>query len=324
MRNLTRWMLVIGLGVIGLGVIGWQCAWSTPVRAEEPGQAAPTFDGRQYVDLALEEKVGEPRVIERQPLFDNFPFLQLRAGDKLLKGKRWIGFHKGGEGYFSKNESYFLKSGDKYYKLEVREPAGRHFASGQVPEQVPAQPTPLSLSGHHSLLFDWEFNLANATKLFAQSTGGPNEAITLKSLADLKAALQKDFPETVRDEEVQIDAPYIAGEGTKRRAIFQGLGFDRHRNTVFKFQFEIGNDTFIQYRKNLIVGPRRVERYEFEGDQGSSGINGRPPHTPNPEAAAKARVAYDRMMAFQTLVNTFLVTPRIEPKPGTGKGGFGS
>ena len=271
---------------------------STPLHAADAQRAAPVFDGREILKTYIEEKVGEPNEIKRTPLFDNLPFLKLKTGDKLIKAKRWMRGGKGVKPHFDEDESYFLLSNGKYHPMQ----------SG-----VKEQGKKLILElGLYSLLFDWEVTLANATRLHKNY----NPSLTLKSFPNLKNALRKDFSQTLRDVgKVQISAPHLEGASKTRRAIFQGLGFDEYRNTVYKYHCEIGNDTYVEYRKNLIVGPRRVEREEFEGLHGGY-INGPMPYKPDPKIAAKARAEFKRMEKFQAIVNKFLV------KPHTNAAGF--
>lgn len=275
-----------------LTVLAAVCSQPHSLRAEETGRAAPILDGRKYVKNFIQEKVGEPREIKRMPVFDNLPFLKLKTGDQLVKARRWMKSRKGSQPRFDENESYFILSDGQYHSLQWK---------------VKEQGEKLVLeSAYLSLLFDWDVSLANA-KLLGDDFGNP---ITLKSLAALKNTLRKDFPRTLRDVgEVKIAAPYLAGIGRSKRAVFQGLGFDLYENTIFKYQFDVGNETYIQYRKNLVVGPRRVDRDEFEGVESHGNANAPAPYTPTPEAAAKAFFEYEQMKKFQAIVDKFLVKP---------------
>ena len=260
----------------------------------EIGQSVSDFDGRDSVKRSIQEKVAEPQKVQRTPLFDNLPFLKLKAGDQLIKARAWRKMSKGRKAAFDAKESYFLLSEEKYYGLETNEWEGK-----------------LQLrSDYYSLLFDWDVTLANATMLQPDS----DEAITPESFQKLKGALRENFPESLRDtKEIKIESPRLEGEGKSRRAIFQGLGFNRFKNTIFEYRSEIGNETYVQYRKDLIVGPSRVERREFEGEE-SHGMNGRGAYHPDPQTAARKRAEFDRMQKFQAIVNKFLVTPRVVSK----------
>lgn len=269
------------------------CVRSTPLSAEEPGQVAPMFNGRTHVSLWIHDKVGAPHEVKRAILFNNVPCLHLKHGDRLVKGKYWFKYGKSEKPHFAKTETYFLFSQGKYYGLEARE--GK---SNQL----------LLESACQSLLFDWKVDLQLARQLVG---GAFDESITLASFAKLEEALRKDFPETLCNvDKVKIQKPHLDGSGATRRAIFQGLGFDEYRNTVGKYQLEVGKGIYKLFRKNLIVGPRRVEREEFEGLH-MSGPNAAADYTPTPEAAAKARAAYERMTKFQAIVNKFLTRPRL-------------
>lgn len=106
----------------------------TPLRADD------VFDGRKSLAYDLQEKVGEPRVIERTPIFDNAPFLKLKAGDKLVRAKGWSKGGKGDKPQFNEFESYFLLTGGKYYRLDWG--------------GVQRNKKPVLLSAYQSLLFD--------------------------------------------------------------------------------------------------------------------------------------------------------------------------
>jgi hypothetical protein len=275
--------------------------WPVPYAArEEP--ATRTFDSSEYLKYTVEKEVGEPHEITRMPIFDNAPFLCLKPGDVLVKGKRWNDFGKGMEPAFEKRESYFVLSDKKYYWLEwVREENDKLL---------------LTL-GDSSLVFDWDVSLAHAKNLYDLDKANLGEAMTPKSFNRLKNALQKSFPETLRNtNKIHISAPHLEGRGRKARAVFQGLGFDRLRDTVFKYRYEVGNGIHVQYRENLIIGPPHIDRASFEGTKDYDGINAPPPYHPDPATAAKARAAYDRMITFQNIINRFLVKPR------TDQGGF--
>lgn len=295
MQTLLQKTLTMGW-MLGLAVI-----LACPAFCDEINrQSASVFDGRDYVKYAIQEKVAEPHEVHRTPLFEDLPFLKLKAGDQLIKARRWRDFHKGVKADFEKTESYFLLSGGKYYRLDARERNGK-----------------LDLISHnYSLLFDWEVTLANA-KLLEQVSG---EAITPKSLEDLKVELRKEFPESLREAgEIKIEAPHLEGEGKLRRAIFEGLSFERSDDTISKYRFEVGNETYQVYLKKLIIGPRIVEPEEFGEPEHNdfpniTTANRRFVITPTPEEALKKRAEFVRMQKFQAIVNKFLVRPRVVSK----------
>ena len=265
---------------------------STPLHAEEFGQPDEIFDGREYVKNSIEEKVGEPREIKRVPLFDNLPFLKLRAGDQLVKAKRWIRGGKDGKPRFDDEESYFLQTNNKYYFLRpVRENSDKL----------------LLIYGSDSVIFAWDFSLANATVLEQLDERAFGEKITVESFMNLQKDLQKEFPESLRASgKVTIETPHLEGNGNARRAIFQGLAFDRYRNTISKYQLEIGREAYIFKSKKLIVGPQRAGS---ESPRIKPYFNAVPKIKPTPEQVAKVRALEDHITKFQAIVNKVLVQP---------------
>jgi hypothetical protein len=266
------------------------CAMSTRVRADDVTHPKLIRDGRAKMKTLLVEKVGQPHEVKRTPLFEVLPFLKLRAGDTLVKGKYWNDFGKG-KGHFDNDESYFLLSHGKYYHLEAFDDN-----DGRV----------IVLVSYNSVLFDWDVTMKNATQLYENGGTAFGEPITLTSFYRLRQASRKNFATTLRDTgKIETEKPHLEGSGQTRHAIFQGLGFNWFCNTVFKYQLEVGNGIYKISRTNLIVGPRLVHKWEFEGFHGNDGIA----YDPKSQEPAKARAAYKRMTAFQNIVNRFLVTP---------------
>ena len=266
------------------------------MHAEEFGKAGVTLDSSKRNRYVIEDKVSDPHIVQRAPIFDNAPFLKLRKGDKLVRAKGWSKGGKGEKPQVNEFESYFLLNGGKYYRLDWG--------------GVQRNKKPVLLSADQSLLFDWDVSLANAKLLVKIDKNQFGESIIAKKFVNLKNALRKDFPNTLRDVGfVKINAPRLQGKGKTRRVIFQGLNFSRFTKTVFQYQLEVGNGIQIYYSKKLIVGPRRVLPEEFEAYKGNGYPNDRGSYTPDPARAAKARAAFNRMEKFRAIVNKFLAQP---------------
>jgi len=264
-------------------------------QAQSPDQTPRNLDGTELVARSIETKVGDAREFKHSELFANARFLRLKRGDKLVKGKKWFEDRKGGQPRFAETDSYYLQSGDKFYHLQLTSEKAGWVSLGQ---------------SHYSVLFDWKVSLKNAAKLLEIYPEMLGEPITLAKFNELKVKLAKDFPETVATTpDVEIMKPYLVeGSGKTNYAVFQGLGYDRFRNTIFKYQVEIGNGRYIQTRTNVLVGPPRIHRRMFE-KIATGGPNAGIYAEPDKETAAKNRAAFDRMVAFQTAINPYLVTP---------------
>lgn len=109
------------------------------------------YDYSKKIKSAIEKKeVGEPQEVTRTPLFDNLPFLQLKPGDKIVKGHRWHDRVKATEpGYYEKVD-YFVLSGGQYFYLSDTKLEAKSRLSNTI--QV--------------LLFDWPFSLQSATQIY--------------------------------------------------------------------------------------------------------------------------------------------------------------
>ncbi len=284
------------------------CMGSTPLRADEFGKADYEIDSSRDTRYYIQKEIVDPHVVQRTPIFDDTTFLQLKDSDQLVKGKRWIrpSFGKGvrdAKLEVEKNESYFLSAAGKYYYL------------GPVYEN---EDKLILREGYLSLLFDWEVTIANAQVIHKIEQVRSVEPIVSERFEELKSALHKGFPESAyKDGEVKIEAPRLDGEGKARRAIFQGITFNAYQNKIMKYQFEVGNETYIERRINLITGPRPVSRSEFQ-DPGpqqvfppGAKVSNQPYIGPKilPAKAAKARAAYNRALDFHEIVNRFLVQP---------------
>jgi hypothetical protein len=285
-------------------ILGFSALYLTSMCSADEGDFQPTsaFDSHSYLAYT-EEKVGEPREISQTPIFQNAPFLKLRPGDKLIRAKKWNDRTKGSESHFDKNESYFLQTGGKYYLLQWSN----------------AKDQALNLkSSYLSLLFDWEVNLKNALALQEIDDRRWENRIAPRSLGELKAALKEDFPETLRyTGEIAITKPHLQGTGEARRMVLQRLVFERFYDIIYLYQIEIGQNIYVWYRQPFIVGPRHVEHVEFDiGSLSPPSDTYRTDFDRSPEGKAIARIRareeYERMTAFQNIVNRFLVKPRTD------------
>lgn len=253
-------------------------------------------DYEATLNKSPEKEVGAPQIVEKTPIFDNAPFLHLKNGDNLVKGRRWNAFHKGVNGHFANYDSYFLSSNGKFY----------HIGSYGIKPKF-------NLSDvSYSFFFDWDFTPDNAARLYAINLHSSRFTypLNLQQYKDLRASLRKDFASSLRDDKgLVVREQRFAGEGKNKQAVFEGLFFDVSANAVFHYRVLIGPNTYAIKRRPLIKGPRPVRREEFEGRNGG-GINGPGPYYPTKEEAAGARSAYLKSQAFRKTVASVLPEPQ--------------
>ena len=245
-------------------------------------------DASKWVTHRPEKFIGSPRPIRRTPLFSNAPFLRLKPGDELVRGRRWFPESKE-RAHFARSDDLWLKSKGKYYYIGLN-------------------PSDTRLSAPYSVLFRWQVNLKAARRLHESSD--LDIALAPQKYRAMRAALRKDFKVMLRDDsDLKIRAPRLEGTGKMKRAVFEGLAFDAFTNTVYRYQQIIGDGIFLEFRKTLVAGPTHVSRSDFETPKPwhtSPGIQlNVPPPSSDYERAAK-RASYIKLQAFRRVVAPFL------------------
>lgn len=261
---------------------------AAPVAAREAGQQ---WDAHTYLAETASPTIGDERVLTRAPLFDDAPFLRLRSGDSLVEGRRWhAAHHKGGIGHFEATPSVFLRSDGRLFDLLTELKSGRldlRFAA-------------------NSTLFDWDVSLKNAgqlQRLFLSDI--KRKTFSLAQFEIIKKAVRAQFPEAVRDDSTpQIAPPALIGPANARRAVFEGLFYNGV--AVHKFRLEIGSGFWRYSMRPFLVGPPRVDRSEWDEKARVHGVINGPAYGPlNADTIARKRAAYDKMRAFDTLMEKF-------------------
>ena len=268
--------------------------WATAgIMLDADGRQA-CYDASKAIGRDPEKVIGSPRRIRRTPLFTNAPFLRLKPGDTLVKGRRWMEFHKGEDPHFTDHDYLWLKSKGKYYELAI-------FPLHKKLDYAP-----------RSVMFRWNVNLASARRLHLLALSDDAVPLTLPKYRALRAALRKDFSSMLRDDSgLKIRAPRLEGTGKTKRAVFEGLAFAEYRNTVYHYRQIIGDGVFLEFRKTLVAGPRRVHRWDFDEKEAAylqQFGNGPGPLTDQQRAAERA--AYQKMQAFRRVVAPLLPPPQ--------------
>lgn len=242
------------------------------------------FDAGKSV--SSEKTVGSPLEVVKMPVFDNAPFLHLKLGDKLVRGRRYIPMMKGDPAAFNDHDSYFLSSGGQFYDVN------------DFGREMKLKLWDVSTACH----FAWDLNLENASELHKISTRSSTFEflLSLEQYRAIRQAAGEHFADALRDDTgLTINQPHIVA--AEKYAVFESINFDRHTDTIFQYHVAIGPGVYRIRRKPLIVGPRRVRREEFEGREGG-GINGPGPYRPSKAEAAQARAEYQKMQAFHGIV----------------------
>lgn len=242
-----------------------------------------------------EQPVREINIVKDAPLFANLPFLRLRSGDQLVKGRTGWKDIKSGE--TRETDGFFLKRGGQYQKIWADERDGKRV-----------------LTEWESLgFFDWDVNQVNAEKLWLWSREA-SERLTIEQLRNLETALLPEFAEHLSrdwqfftefekfsrssfgDDAAPIPAPgflYAVTGDLKwpgRNFLFAGLGFDAHNATFYVFQMRFGQAGAVRRKKPILVGPEPVNGIEF-GDWGVPNGSGTPPATGRKLARLQAQQA---------------------------------
>jgi hypothetical protein len=227
--------------------------------------------------------------VNRNPIFDNAPFLHLRAGDKLVKAKEKRAWAKSSAA--SDRIEFYLLSDDKYYYLGTTEESGKIQL----------------FHAYDCLLFDWEMTLENATALRQILYPQYARSLTAKQFDSIVVAVQREMPEidlhfVLRGEPLEPDR--IISIPGQILAEFHGYAYEQFQNTVYEYSIKIGPTVFRITGKPLIRGPRHVERSEFE--RVIEGPNGTAGQDVDPKVAAVKKAEYDRMVQFQNLVDSLI------------------
>lgn len=258
------------------------------------------WDAHQSGDWFADKKFEAPHEIKRVPLFDNAPFLRLQAGDKLFAARRENGWRKGVLPRFAEHDSLFIERAGKFIEIAPswewsREKNNRKLELSDV---------------SRSIWLDWNVTLPNAEQLIKIHRQNGEKTISLPTYRSLRAALKNEFASTLRDDTtLELRAPFleVGAPKPKTRAVFERLVYDRFRNLVFEERVILGNGIYWVKRRDLIVGPPHVERWEFEGNADTHGtINGPPLYVPDAKTAATKRATFNRMEAFRRVVETVL------------------
>ncbi len=256
------------------------------------------FDGTEYI--RPEKKVGVLQEVKRALLFDNLPFLRLKQGDKLMRGQAWRSPIEVFKSPSDKRDSYFVFHQNRYFQLSAYDDHGKLRLIG---------PT-------ESLLFDWDVSLPLALSLGRQ-VGSSNIELQPQMFAAMRDEVRKQFPLIALGEPPVLKVPHLQGEGAGQIAVIESVVFDPYKDAVFHQRLSIGHSRFLLERKVLLQGPRRVEREDFEGFEGGSGINAPGSYHPDPAVAALRRKEFDRMRHFQRVIEPFLPAPL--PRDITGE-----
>jgi len=158
-------------------------------------------------------------------------------------------------------------------------------------------------SAYNCLLFDGEVTLENGGALkdiYNRDTIYQFSGVELKAIAK---TVRKEFPGiVVRSHPTRENRLVELPEN--RHLAFNGYAYDSHDNYVFMYELKIGPSAFINVRRKLIEGPKRVDRWEFEGRgiEWADIENSMGPYSPTPEVARIKKQEFDEMMRFREIV----------------------
>lgn len=256
------------------------CLVAVSVRAQFVGERI-LIDGPNSV-AESERKVGNEDEVQREPLFENVPFLRLRKGDTLVKG--WAA---------ETGSGFFLRSGGKYFALPVIEsPKGLlQLEQGTY--------TPLSI------LFDWDFDLAHATFL-RRFTGFYENWIPPKLGENILQAIEKDFPEALPRfsfSEWSLKPDKMVSIPGHEYYEFQGLISDLSgANRIYRYTLRIGPGVYSVSGRLLVNGPPSL--WELSD-----------PLTPKQKQAVEAKDKRFQEMIERLKREYFVDTPPPPPVP---------
>lgn len=283
-------------------------SWEKPVPIEKkpmPIQegAGPVVHRNAICEIKpTSQKLTNIRVINRSPLFDNAPFLQLRKGDQFVKAA-WHYDVRCYSGYYS---SYFLLSEGQYYPISGYKTGSKLF---------------LSYGGSFAslLLFDWKnVTVANARMVKNLQHKYIDNEMSGKQYAAVLKMVQKTFPQTTcriprGHRHLQELSEKFVSAGKYSHMIFTGYAYeDAYANHIYKYTLTVGPYVFLETREKLIVGPRFVNSEEFLGRRPSKFPNGPHSYTPPPHIAKLRKQEYDHMVKFRKAVMK-IIAPKSKP-----------
>lgn len=237
--------------------------------------------------------------IRREPLFDNLPFLKLRAGDQLVRGQFFYRpFGKAMKPDAPRKWSeprVFLQRGGKQTMLYALEEAGRL--------QLLA-PSEISY-------FDWAPTRANADALFEICR--PKPRVSPAQLAILDLELQPEFAEYLgeglepmleKGAEISPGFLYQLREGAALKFVYGGLGCDTSTSEIFQFRLTLGTNGWIEERATLISAPPKPR---FSIGPQRAVPSGPANDSPRDPVARRRLEAHDaRYRRFETIVTRVL------------------
>ena len=156
-------------------------------------------------------KVTDVTPVERSPLFDNLPFVRLRAGDKFVRAREWSENGKGMKPGFSEDQDNFLFSKGKYFHVWAYEDSGKHKLR----------------SVYDCLSFDWDVTVANA--LAWKNLADFDHQMTVREYKSVITSLhdkmpdQKDYSNLAG---VEINEPKLVTLPCGNNVVIEGIEFD--------------------------------------------------------------------------------------------------
>lgn len=279
--RLAYWLKLASL----LAILAFECVSHAPAQPEPRHVLA---DGCSWV-ATLERDVRDATPADRTPLFDNAPFLRLRSGDALVRAREQPHL-QGKPSADPERVRYYLHSGGRYLLLSADEEDGKLRL--QMPEE--------------SLLFDWEPTLENVRVLRKLLVGDYATSLTTEQLTGINQAVRRKFPEAIVSTESSLVAERAVPIPGHPVFEFQGWAYDRTFDNVYRYTVRIGPSDFVIYGDLLIKGPPVVRREEFKPVRGEQILNAGPPTNPRSKTAREKRAAWERMVAFQKLLEPIL------------------
>ena len=251
------------------------------------------WDATESYARGSEPTFKQVRPLEGALQWEGAPFLKLRPKDTVFLARRWHPNFKAEQGHLSKQESIFLRMGQRVIEVGRIEDGRSQLRDTSA-----------------LIFFDWEVTLANATRLLHLHPSW-DTALSLAQFQNLVKAVKPSFPGAIRDAATpQIVPIQLTGEGENRRAIFESLYYIAYSHTVEKRRTEIGRGLYRVTSRPLVVGPRRVERDEFDPASAKVLPNGQA-YDYSPEAVAQARAAYREMQEFEAQIAKILPMSKL-------------
>jgi hypothetical protein len=200
--------------------------------------------------------------INHTPLFDNLPFLKLRAGDQIVRAQ--FLYRPYGKGMKAEaplqwsRPSLFLQRGEKRKQLSAFEEEGK--LQLRDAREIP--------------YFEWEPTRQNADALFGICQ--PEPRVSLAQLAKLDAELQPEFAEYLggglepllkENANVSLGFLYEVREGNDLKWVYGGLAYNGNEREIFQFRITLGVWGWREERALLISAPPRPSYRAFAPQQ---------------------------------------------------------